>query len=73
MSLLRKTVELRLLAWRFDFSLSLLKSLDLPGQSAILLYRRNLTRSYSFLTLSRLKAGSFSFLSYSLVFVHLSR
>ena len=67
MSLLRKTVELRLLAWRFDFSPSLLKSLDLPGQSAIFLYRRNLTRGYSLITLSRLKSRFFPFLSYSLV------
>ena len=67
MSLLRKTLGLRLLAWRFDFSLSLLKSLDLPGQSAIFLYRRNLTRGYSLITLSRPKSRFFPFLSYSLV------
>ena len=67
MSLLRKTVELRLLAWRFDFSPSLLKSLDLPGQSAIFLRRRNLTRVYSSVTLSRLKSRFFPFLLHSLV------
>ena len=69
--MLRKTVELCLLAWRFDFSPCILKSLDLPRQSAIFLYRRNLTRGYSLITLSRLKSRFFPFLSYSLVsFIH---
>ena len=74
-----KDTRARMLAWRFDFSLLLLKSLDLPKQSAILLDRRNLTRSYSILTLSRqsrfffISLILFSIRSYSLVFVHALR
>ena len=57
----RKTAELRLLSLRSDSSSSLPQSLDLPGQSAIFLRRRNLTRVYSSVTLSRQKAGFFLF------------
>ena len=44
-----------------------LKSFDLPGQSAIFLRRRNLTRVYLSVTLLRLKSRFFPFLLHSLV------
>ena len=65
--MLQKTVEPRRLSLRFDFSPSLLKSFDLPGQSAIFPRRRNLTRVYLSVTLSRLKSRFFPFLLHSLV------
>ena len=63
----RKTVELCLLSLRFDYSSSLPQSFNLPGQSAIFLRRRNLTRVYLSVTLSRQKSRFFPLLLHSLV------